>query len=202
MDLKWEAKREIISNFINICKANNIWYSLDNFTLLSLKQGVASIGYNSKFQVLMTVFSYEKLARLFPKQTFDSSSDPKIESYKAFFVQEKNAQKEEKFIEIRILIPTTIKKVYRFRKSLKNIFKRNWNLKLAINKLNERKYEGFYVLDKGKKVVELWIPNISFEMEKGNFIDLEVQYVKEWKDMLINQFGKNYMKIIPIQKKG
>ena len=195
MNFNRKTKWEFIKKFINLCEENNIWYSLDNYSLLGLKRHGGFVPWVEKFQVFMTDLSYEKLAKLFPKNVLDSSKNPKIRSYKSFFVEDYNDwKKKQDFAEIRIAVPTSVKKVLKFKGNLlNNLFKRNYDLKVAINKLYEEKYEGFYLLDNDKKTNKLWISNLSFEREKGSFGSINVQFIKEWNKVLISQFGENYM---------
>ena len=193
---------EIFSEFIKICNENKIWYSATNNTLLGTIRHGGFVPWFEKIQVMMTPQSYRKLLRLFPKRVIDSSIIDRYKGLQAAFVNDSSKwDVHTPFIEIFIVVPTTIKKVKKFKSLTINIkdkilFKKQ-NLRNSIDQLFDIQNEGFFLItNKKASVVKNWINNLSFETITKKFGPLDVQIIAEYESILENQYGKNYMEAI------
>ncbi|MBN4089310.1 hypothetical protein OF364_01535 [Mycoplasma enhydrae] len=113
----FENKIRILKEFIDICNQNDIWYSLDENSLLALKNDLSYWNETDHYDVMMTFESYEKLRRLFPDKIIDSVKHSDYFSLQNKFVQDiKEIYNECPFININLIIPTTTKKAKKFVK--------------------------------------------------------------------------------------
>lgn len=193
---------EILSEFAKICKKNHIWYSATNNTLLGIKRHGGFVPWFEKIQVMMTPQSYRKLLRLFPKKVIDSSIISKYKSLQAAFVNDSEKWDVHlPFVEIIIVVPTTIKKIKKFKSIFRMIkdkilFKKA-NLRNVIDQLFDVHNEGFFLItNKKESVIKNWIPNLSFQTITKKFGPVEIEVISEFETLLEIQHGKNYMQAI------
>ena len=174
---------EILSEFTKICKENMIWYSATNNTLLGVARHGGFVPWHEKIEVMMTPESYRKLLRLFPKNVIDSSIINNYKNLQAAFVKDAETwDVHTPFIEIFILVPTTIKKIKKFKSILLNIknkvlFKRN-DLRNVIDQLFAVRNEGFFlIVNKSASLSKYWIHNLSFQTVIKKFGPLNIEVI-------------------------
>ncbi|WP_238543385.1 hypothetical protein [Metamycoplasma auris] len=119
----FENKEKILASFIEICNANSLWYSLDNSSLLAAINNLDYWYNTDHYEVFMTFSSYEKLKQLYPKKILDSTSHSNYYSLQNKFVEDISLiDTDSPFLNINIIIPTTVKKIHKFF-NLKNKIK-------------------------------------------------------------------------------
>lgn len=119
----FENKKNILREFIEICNNNSLWYSLDNLSLLACINKLDFWNNIDHYEVFMTFQSYEKLKELFPNKILDSVKHSDYFSLQNKFVHDINLINQEiPFLNINIIIPTTVKKIKKFF-NLKNKIK-------------------------------------------------------------------------------
>ncbi|MCK5866831.1 MAG: LicD family protein [Mycoplasmataceae bacterium] len=195
-----KKKIELLSEFTQICKKEKIWYSMDEESLLGVVCRGGFVPWMRKIQVMMTVKSYMKLKKLFLNRVTDSSIDKRLKNnLKGYFIDnKKDIINPQAFIEIRILVPTSHKKIKKFRKvDLLERFKHGrMNTKRAINILDDQKFEGYIALEfKRQKFDHSWIQVFSQEVKTMEFEGVKVDVIKEYKVVLTDWFGENYNNI-------
>lgn len=191
---------EMLIEFDKICKQHKVWYSLDSYSLLGIIRHSGFVPWVEKVQVMIDVEGFATLKRQFKNNIVDSSIDRTFKSLKAAWVNDRvkwNAE-EQSFIEIRIVVPTTARKVAAFG-SITNYIKRfltfkKDNIKIAIDDLYDSSFEGFYVMgERHEKVRESWIQVLSFETEQRSFSHHSFPVIKEYDKFLTSIFGENYL---------
>ncbi|WP_369991406.1 hypothetical protein AB8O52_00135 [Mycoplasmopsis arginini] len=172
----FKNKLAILKEFIDICNEHSLWYSLDNESLLALVNDLDFWEKTDHYEVIMTFESYEKLRELYPNKILDSVKHSDYYSLQNKFVENINNIYEDcPFIDINLIIPTSIEKIRKFYKhknksisyhqffasinytnipKIKNKiflskiiknFKSSLNYKDFINQLHDDNYEGFIV---------------------------------------------------------
>ena len=121
-----DKKDEILKLFVDICNENNYWYSLDDLSLLSLfsnKQINEKIDHHS---VMMTYESYESLRAKYPNHVLDNAKHSEYHSLQIKFLENsENIFLEQPFININLIIPTTVNKINNFinlKNKIRSIF--------------------------------------------------------------------------------
>ena len=192
---------EFVKKFIKICNQENIWYSLDASTLKGAIKHSGFIPWEEHFDVMITLNDYKKLKRLYPQHIIDSSIDRRHKKLSVSFVENiTNWLKPQPFVSMRVLIPSTTKKIKKFSSiifRIKNIFYLRFdNIKHAIDDLYDKdNYEGFYLLEKRKKFdSKNWIQTISMITQEKNFSGIKVNVIKEYDQILKYWYGNNYLK--------
>jgi lipopolysaccharide cholinephosphotransferase len=108
---------------------------------------------------MMTIESFEKLKRIRPENVVDMSFYTNNKNLTVSFVYNDNdISSPQPYIQIRILIPTSVKKVYRYKSILfylKNkIQNKSLNLKNSINNLYHKEFQGYFLLTARRKRIE------------------------------------------------
>ncbi|TCG10725.1 LicD family protein [Mycoplasma todarodis] len=173
-------KKELIKHlktFINICEKNDIWYAAASTTLRGAIAIKGMIPSNEKIELMMTIESYGKLKEIAEEYLIDGSMDNSYPSINPKFIPKYSKFNETSvFIDILIIVPTTIQKVKKwsnfshknnflmkklhsdytpynskekFLKGLSWPFKnlyKQLTFQAAYNKLYSQKNEGFYLI--------------------------------------------------------
>ncbi|TPI01917.1 hypothetical protein [Mycoplasma struthionis] len=111
--------KEILKEFVSICEENDLWYSMDNLSLLSFFNGYILDENIEHFEVMMQYKDYEKLKYLYPQRVLDSMSHSEYFSPQNLFI---SANKKEYnlennvFIKINLLIPSNQKNILNYLK--------------------------------------------------------------------------------------
>ena len=194
---------KLAKKFDELCKNNNIFYALDHNTLLGALRHGGFVPWCEKFQVMMSLEGYARIKRYFPQMIIDNDVNSNYNSLKSVFVYgDKDIKEDQPFVEIRILVPTTIAKLKKFRGILYGLrnrvsFFQKLTQKKAINFLFDNKHEGFLLLeDRKQSLQDSWLQAYEFERETIKFHGYEFFAPKNFKRILTNFFGKNYMKAI------
>ena len=194
MAFKREEILKQVKEFHDLCVENKIWYSLDKDSLLSAFRHGGFIPWAEHLEVMMTPESYEKLKNIAPKHIIDFTIDPKYTSLKPSFINNINFwDKELPFITIRIIVPSTARKVQKFRKP---VISRNsrYNIKLIIDELSDKKYEGFFTIDSRMSSWKFnWYQVFTFERQDVVFHNLKLKAVKSANVLLYKWYGENYL---------
>ena len=192
--------KKILMNFQGICHLNKIWYVMDAESLLGVVRHSGFIPWEEKIQVMMTIESFEKLKDLSPQNVVDMSFYTKNKNLTASFVYDKDdISSPQPYIQIRILIPTSVKKVYKYKSMLfwlKNkLQNKSLNLKNSINYLYHKEFQGYYLFSTRKKRIEYgWIQALNFKFEIRYLNDIKVPIPVEYKRILKKWYG-DYKKI-------
>ena len=199
MNYKRDKIFELIKEFKQTCEENKIWFAADKTTVLGMVRHGGFIPWSDTFEVMMTPAGYRKLQRLFPTNVVDSSFNPKYKRLKSLWVKDSSdLVSEQPFIEIGIVVPTTIKKINKYRSVSHTVFnmmtlKRD-NIKHAINDLFDDKNEGFYqITTRRDDMMKNWIHNLSFQTVTMKLNTIEIPVPIEYKILLKNWFGDDYM---------
>ncbi len=170
-----------LKKFDQICKDNKIWYALSGSSLLSSTNENKMLEGLNKIEVMMTIEAYSKLKNIVPKNVIDGAMDANYpDIYPKFIYNNKNFDITEIFLKILIIVPTTLKKVKKWRsltnrnnflikklhsryvpKNFKEMiikfftwpistFYKQTTFKSAYNKLFDKKNEGFYLIHEPK----------------------------------------------------
>ena len=186
-------------HFITVCEENEIWYAADRQTLLGTQRHGGFVPWHKKIEVMMTPASYAELKRLFPHNVVDSSIDKNYKSLMPSFIDEKSTWAEEKpFIEIRLIVGTTLAKIKKFKNPAINVINfttaRKDNTKNAINDLFDPRHEGFFTItSRTASSMKNWYSLFSFETKKVTFNDIEINIPVKFDDLLINWYGVDYI---------
>ena len=189
---------ELMEEFHKLAIKNNIWYSIDSKMLYGSLVHSGFVPWHKKNQIMMTIESFNKLKREFPNRIADSSNNKNIKNLCAYFVKDKNNVIDpQPFIEIRVLIPTTLKKIKKFKLPCNilwnKIKRRKLNLKTVINDLNDRKFQGFWLPTKvTDKIQPSWIQTISFKTKEIEFAGIKVSAIIEDKKIVDSWFEPQY----------
>lgn len=191
---------ELVNKFTNECDKNDIWYSLDQMSILGAVRHGGFVPWHERFEIFVTVDAYNKLKRLYPKNIIDSGVDVEYKCLTAAWVNDNSKwQAEQPFIRIRVLVPTTLKKLRKYKSpigaALRALTFRRDNIKRAINDLHEPKlYQGYYFVDSRRSsAVENWIQVVSGERVDLEFNGHKYKVFKEYKDLLVLWYGDDYM---------
>lgn len=191
---------ELAQKFDKLCKENNVWYSLDRGSLLGAVRHGGFLPWSLKFEVMVSLEGIETLRRVAQSQLVDSSIDPTFKSLKSVFVEDKNDwQKEQPFIEIRPIVPTTADKYARFRSVFTFIGRLIKSVKMtqkqAINELYAAKNEGYILLEdrKDSNIDESWIQVLSFKRETAQVSGIEFPILSEYDIFLKRIYGDSYL---------
>lgn len=192
---------ELAQQFDRLCKAKNIWYSLDKETLLGAIRHGGFVPWAIKFEVMVTAEGLAILQREFSGNIVNSSIDQSFKSLTTAFVEDaKKWQHDQAFIEIRVVVPTTADKYVSYRSKIEAIkrvltFKKD-NIKHAIDDLFVQKNEGFILIDHSRKTdYKLsWIQVLTFKTKEVYFSGLTFPVFVEYDTYLKHAFGENYIK--------
>ena len=186
--------------FIEICKHENIWYSLDRQTLKGSQKHGGFVPWEQRFEVMVTINSYRKLKRVCQNHIVDSFLDPSFKQLAPVFVANNRDWKSpQPFIRIRILIPTTTQKLQRFFSFwtlIQNKLRRRpQNIKNIINDLVDwQKFEGYYLFEQRRRFLKQnWIQVLSFETKTVNFSGIQTEIIKEYDRILKYWYGQKYL---------
>lgn len=186
--------------FHKITQENNIWYAADRVTLLGAFRHAGFVPWAKKIQVMMTPESYAELKRLFPYNVIDSSIDDSYSSLTPSFVKERTSWEEETpFITIRIVVSSSAKKVQKFKNPLLTVVNKikirdNKNIKIAINDLYEKNYEGFYwISSRHASLNEVWTSKFNFDVVPKKFNTLTINVPVNSNRLLKQWYGHDYM---------
>lgn len=114
---------EWFQHFTQVCDKHDIWYVVDNGTLLGTIRHKGVIPWDDDFDVRMTKESYEKLKNIFPTNCIDGTMTKDYPLIIPKFVpNNKNFLESNIFVDIFIIVPTIEWKVRNFR-SFKNKLK-------------------------------------------------------------------------------
>lgn len=190
----------LVNKFTTKCDENNIWYSLDEMTMLGAERHGGFVPWHERFEVFLTVDAYNKLKRLCPKNVIDSGVDSNFKTLTVAFVEDASQwKKEQPFIRIRVVAPTTLKKLGKYKSVVRSFVRlvtfRRDNIKRAINDLNEPKlFQGFYFVDSRRSdAIANWIQVLSGERVEIKFSGVKFKVAKEYKDLLKQWYGDDYM---------
>lgn len=192
---------EWVKHFTEICDANDIWYSVDKETLLGTKVFGGFLPWKLKFEVMMTVESYNKLKRLYRENVIDSFVDKTFDSFSVAFVQNIFTwEKEAPWISIRVIVPTTVEKANKYlsfwTRITHKLKRKRTDIKNAIDSLADSKPEGYFLLEKNFKHHESrWTKSIVFDLDKMDFEGLKVNVISNAVPVLIGWYGENYKKV-------
>lgn len=201
MIINREKLVQMAIEFDKKCEENDIWYALDDKTLLGAVRHGGFLPWSVKFQVFMTIESFQKLKKIFPSNIIDSSIDYQYTPLHATWVANNLTwQNVQPFIEIRIAVPTTVSKATFYHSYLAYIYRffhrTRDNIKVAINDLYEGgKFEGYYLVDfRRGKPKERWIQATTFEtLRIHDFLGYKFPVIKEYDKTLAYWFGDKYM---------
>lgn len=110
---------KLAKEFHQICEKHKIWYVVDCGTLLGAIRDEKMIPWDDDFDVMMTPESFAKLQKLFPERIISTDTKNYPLLIPKFMINKKDFLTSAVFIDIFIAIPSTMKKVRRFR-SLRN----------------------------------------------------------------------------------
>lgn len=187
-----------IEKFVTFCQAHDIWYAVDLYTLLGLYNPQTKSLLSGPFEVMMTFSSYKRLKRLAPNNVIDSSIDKKFKTLICGYVENNQTWKTPgPFIQIRLVLPTSIKKVKQFNNRLhygwEKICKIESNVQNALIFLQQSRHEGYFWLDKRfKKINYNWSPVVDFATVQVPFAHFEVAVLKNSPSILKKWFGLNW----------
>lgn len=149
---------------------------------------------------MMTPESFALLKKKVKDKIVDSSSDKRIKKLSTFFVKDaSDLAIEQPFIEIRILVPTTIKKMKKFRSIqywiTNKVKNRKINTRNALNDLFDKKFEGYLLLEKRRQSLDVsWIQSFNLTRITKKFNEIDVKITQDYQEILKAWFGPNFMK--------
>ena len=190
---------EILKEFITLCEDHNLWYSLDNFTLLGAIRHSGYVPWEEVNEVMMSPESFMILQRNFPKKLATISNNIKIKDLCAYFVGDiYDVERPQPYIKIRVAVPTSWKSIKKYRSKItriSNVVKqRKINIKTSINALRVKRYEGYLMLEKrNQNTRKTWIKVMCGERKEIKFHNLKVKVPIEYERILENWFGDKYM---------
>ena len=190
----------IFMEFLEVVEREKIWYAMTQESLLGAIRHGGMIPWDEKIVVSMTPESYKKLRAIEPMKLVDSSENKKIKKLSAYYVSAKRIlEAPQPYIEIRIIVPTTIKKIKSVKSPfypLKNLFKnRKNNTRNIINDLTDQRYQGYVVLhQRNISYKNDWMQVFSKKVVKKNFLGLQVNVPVEYRRYLEEWYGSEYMK--------
>ncbi|MDC8927069.1 hypothetical protein PR254_01210 [Metamycoplasma hyosynoviae] len=141
-------KTEILKQFVEVCETNSLWYSLDEKTLLLAFTKNNFDDFMDHYEVFMTYDSYEKLKLICPKNVLDNSKHSRYFDLQCKFISDiNNIYENQPFLNINLILPTTIKKLRKFV-SYKNKKKSQINHYLSYRNTNVSSIKNKIVLSK------------------------------------------------------
>lgn len=210
---------EILRNFVEICNENKLWYSLANETLLSTK---TKLNYYENFgilEVFVTNETYSFLKSKYKKNIIDFMCLDGFYLSTPFFYIENN-NKFIKLIIIAPTTVGNIKKFYNIKNKIKYnysnflTFKNGYDIKTKFlffwfklfsifclpleniiwhDSIYEKDFKGFSAINSLNEAPSLnWFPNLTFNVEKEDFLGLKVDIIKEFPLFLENRYGKKW----------
>ena len=225
----WKDRPDVIKlakEFVNICDTNDIWYSVDNGSLLGTVREKGMIPWDDDFDVMMTPKSFNKLKQKFPDRVIDTDENgyplliPKFMINKGLFLE------SAVFVDIFLVIKTNIKNIKKYR-SFRNktrfafqtihsdfiafnfgskFFKFiSWPFKkipkrmtyqeaIEILEAKEGEADVYFTIDNPIDPLKINLQKeISFKTEKMKFEDFQVNVPVEYKDILKQKYGDDYM---------
>ncbi|MGY5139474.1 diacylglycerol cholinephosphotransferase Mf1 [Mycoplasmopsis gallinarum] len=113
---------ELLLEFDQICKANNLFYTLAYGTALGAIRDQNLIPWDCDIDVIIDLKTYEFLKKHYANRILDNQYSHHCYQFPRFIFPNDVDEKNEKpiFIDMFILIPTTIKKVKKYINSFKN----------------------------------------------------------------------------------
>lgn len=191
---------KLAKEFHNICRKNEIWYSLDAMTLLGAIKHGGFVPWSERFDVMISPDGYNKLKRICSNNFTDSFVNSALKGFEVYYVQ--NSQEwevEQPFIRIRIAIPTTNKKIKHFRSLSKRILNfvsmRANNIKSTIDELIELNfYEGYFLpIRRFVPAKKSWIQVLSHKTVSKDFAGKKFDVPIEYEKILREWYGDNFM---------
>ena len=198
----------LFRKFIETMDANDIWYSLHTKCIAGSLINNALLDWSKRIDVFIDLNSYNKMKKLFPNNVIDSSIDPDYDSLTAAWIfDNKQWQDDQPFIRIYVMVPTTIKKIKKYRSSTRRLAMKvkgeKNTLDHAIDELLQTKgFEGYYIIKTRKEDNgDNWIPNLSFKRVEAPLLGLVPKVFKEYDTILKQWYGQDYVKVISKQPK-
>ena len=114
----WKDRPKIIElakEFVSLCEKHNIWYTVDNGSLLGAIRHKGMIPWDDDFDVMMTPESFRELKKKFPNRVIDIDYNGYPLLIPKFMIDKSKFLESAVFVDIFIAVPTTLKKVKKFR---------------------------------------------------------------------------------------
>lgn len=114
----WKDRPDVIKlakEFVTICEKENIWYTVDNGSMLGAIRHGGMIPWDDDFDAMMTYDSYLELKKKYPNRVIDTDEKgyplliPKFMTDKSKFLE------SAVFVDIFIVVPTTLKAAKKYR---------------------------------------------------------------------------------------
>lgn len=218
--------KNVFTKFVSICDENNLWYSLANNTLLSVKTKNNYFDNSGIIEVFVTKSTFTFLKQNYSDNLIDfSCSDRFFLSTPFFYIRNNN-----RFIKIIIIVPTSIEKIKKFN-CIKNKIKYNYSNFLTFKKgynfytkfiffwlrifsrfcspieqnefydsLYSENYRGFFSINSlNEKNVKNWFPNITFRVEEVIFLGIKSKIIVEYNSFLIARYGDEWKNGVEIK---
>lgn len=106
----------LAKEFVKICEKENIWYTVDNGTMLGAVREKGMIKWDDDFDVMMTPESFEKFKKLYPDRIIDTDNKNYPLLIPKFMFNKNDFLSSAVFVDIFILVPSTKKQVKNFCK--------------------------------------------------------------------------------------
>lgn len=201
---------DLIKEFDALCKKEGIWYSLANETLLGAVRHGGFVPWIKKFTVMIDVESLLKLEKVAPHKLISSQNVKEYNKLTYSYISAaSNWRENQPFIEIVVLVPTTVEKIKKFQSFsslIKNALQnRKPNTKNAVvDLIDKNHFNGYLLLFKRKQNFKTtWIQAMPTEKEvvMKNFVGMELPVIKNYDQILSKFYGPNYMNEITAPKK-
>lgn len=194
---------KLANDFADKCDQSRVWYSLTDNTLLGIIRHGGFVPWSIKFEIIVTYKGFNRLRELFPRNIIDSFKNKNFKNLTAIWVNEDDYmqwEQTETFLEIRVVIPTTLKKLQNFYSkwnTMQRFFNhRKDNINLVIEKLLDRNnYEGYLELVNRKQDKNFyWHQSLTFERILRSMNGFVFKVSKDYNRILEHKYGVNYMK--------
>ncbi|MDI4567476.1 MAG: hypothetical protein E7Y34_00075 [Mycoplasma sp.] len=200
MTKKQEKLWLLINFFDKLTKKHSIEYALDKMTLLeSLRLSTFSPKTNN-FYVFLDIVNFKKLHYLFPNYILSSFNRLDYKHWDAIFTFDaaKFKKADQPHINIRLCIPTSIKRLELFTNTFTSLFFRLIykfpNSISAFDYLYAKKYQGFFFLENKYFVSKLnWALNVSKKYIYVPFNDLSLPIVSNSEELLNYWYGNDWL---------
>lgn len=190
---------KIISKFLNTCEENNLYYTLDSYTILSYKEQQNNKKHDfrvPKVCFAITINTFNKLINIIPENLYFKGfkNNKKPNNLKIYF-KENDFTFEELFIELRLIIPTTFKKVKKFY-GLKNrikaiVFSKSNNVRNAIDFLYSNNNDGYLFLENKLNQMN-WLNTIDFETTVIKYMGMDFPVFNNYENILSSWFENQH----------
>lgn len=114
----WKDRPQVLKlakEFVDICENNNIWYTVDNGSLLGAIRHQGMIPWDDDFDVMMTYESYLILKKLFPQRVIDTDDKGYPLLIPKFMKNKNNFLSSAVFVDIFLVVATNKKAVKKYR---------------------------------------------------------------------------------------